>query len=140
MVIIFEIPMAAVPKARPRVTRAGITYTAAKTKRWENSVAIIARSAYGGVPLDGPLHLALDFVLPRPQRLRRKKDDPGLIPADRKPDLDNLIKSVMDGISRAGLWVDDARVVSLSAAKYYAEKDGLPRVSVSISGDDPCEE
>jgi len=124
--------MKAVAKGRPRMTKTGRVYTPKKTKSWEQSVAIVARSAYSGKPLEKPLHVTIDFVLARPKRLMRKKDDPGLIWCEKKPDIDNLIKGVLDGINNSGLWRDDALVVKLSSSKQYSEKDGLPRVEVVI--------
>jgi Holliday junction resolvase RusA-like endonuclease len=36
------------------------------------------------------------------------------------PDLDKLIRSTCDGITRGKLWVDDARVVRIEAEKQHA--------------------
>ena len=39
-----------------------------------------------------------------------------------KPDIDNLVKAVMDALTTAGWWIDDTQVWSLSTSKQYAAK------------------
>jgi Holliday junction resolvase RusA-like endonuclease len=46
-----------------------------------------------------------------------------------KPDLDNLLKAVLDAIN-AIVFADDSQVVSLLASKTYGAR---PQVSVSVS-------
>lgn len=42
----------------------------------------------------------------------------------QKPDADNLVKLVLDRITRLGLiWRDDSQVAYLTVAKYWADKD-----------------
>jgi Holliday junction resolvase RusA-like endonuclease len=41
------------------------------------------------------------------------------------PDLDKLCRAVADAITDAGLWADDAQVVSLVAAKRYSSPPGV---------------
>lgn len=36
-----------------------------------------------------------------------------------KPDIDNLLKAVLDGLTDAGIWCDDAQVVQIHAGKCY---------------------
>ena len=45
MRIEFTAPVVAVPKARPRFTRSGRTYTPAKTQAFEKQIALMARRA-----------------------------------------------------------------------------------------------
>ena len=70
------------------------------------------------------------FLLARPASLRRKKDPGGLMWAPQKPDLDNVLKSVLDGLARH--LRDDKQVVRTCVTKLYAEKDGLPRTTVRV--------
>lgn len=68
------------------------------------------------VPLDG--HLELDVVF---KMLPPPKADPNRPYPNVAPDLDKLIRSTCDGITRGRLWKDDARLVRVSAAKVHAE-------------------
>lgn len=85
---------------------------------WRQAVATAARDwqeARRGVALfDGPLALYVQFRMPRPPSIPKKRAWP-----DRKPDLDKLVRASLDSISGV-LIADDARVVSITALKSYA--------------------
>jgi len=132
--IAFIAPIVPKAKGRPRIVRRGKhaiqAATPAETRRWEASFAAIAAPFTPVPPIDEPIEVSMLFVLPRPQKLMRKADPDGLLPASGRPDVDNLVKAVMDALK--AWWADDARVVSLRARKAYAERDGGPRVEVAI--------
>lgn len=86
----------------------------AKHRAWRSAVAEAAAGKLDE-PLDGPLQLVAEFFLPRPAS--RKRD----VWADRKPDLDKIIRNTVDGLTDAGLIRDDARIVYLSASKRLAD-------------------
>lgn len=48
-----------------------------------------------------------------------------------KPDLDNVIKSVLDGMNGI-VFRDDVQVVRLTAEKFWCEGDEAPRVEVRV--------
>ena len=77
----------------------------------------VAEAAVGQVaePLDGPLQLTVEFWMPRPASRKRDRW------ADRKPDLDKLLRCTLDGLTDGGLIRDDARVVCVSASKQLAD-------------------
>jgi len=80
--------------------------------------------------------MLVTFVLPRPKRLYRKKDPSQMVKCFKKPDLDNLAKSLNDAIDRnGGYWHDDAQVQGMSMKKLYAEKLGQPRIELWIQGE-----
>lgn len=83
--------------------------------------------------LEGPVALECRFYLPRPKGLMRKKDPPGPVWHTKKPDIDNLYKAVQDALAKV-LWHDDNQVVSFGPrhGKYYAEKDGRPRLELAL--------
>jgi len=76
-------------------------------------------------PLDEPIQIDLVFELPRPATSPKRV----LYPA-KKPDLDKLVRAVLDALTGI-IYADDARVVALSATKRYAK--GAPVVKVSIA-------
>lgn len=92
----------------------GSTVGRAKHRAWRTAVA---EAAVGQVaePLDGPLHLTVEFWMPRPAS--RKRD----VWADRKPDLDKLLRCTLDGLTDGGLIRDDARVTRIVATKQLAD-------------------
>lgn len=85
---------------------------------WRQAVATAARDwveANGApAPLNGPLSLTVKFWMPKPASLPKWRYLP-----TTKPDLDKLIRSVLDSLS--GLIItDDARVVIIEACEEYA--------------------
>jgi Holliday junction resolvase RusA-like endonuclease len=42
------------------------------------------------------------------------------VPHTKKPDVDNLLKAVMDSMTVAGVWKHDALVYATEAGKWYA--------------------
>lgn len=84
-------------------------------------------------PQGVPVGLDVDFVLDRPDRLDKKKHPDGLIwHSDvKKKDLDNLLKPFKDAVNKI-LWYDDSQVCALRGRKFYREKSGEPRISISL--------
>jgi len=44
------------------------------------------------------------------------------VPHVKKPDTDNLLKAVMDSMTAAKVWEDDAQVFETHVGKYYNSK------------------
>lgn len=53
------------------------------------------------------------------------------VPHEKKPDLDNLAKSVLDALNGI-VWRDDAQVASLSMSKQIAAGDECPGVLIRV--------
>lgn len=121
-------------KASVRVySRGGRIGRVMPTASWESHAALVLAAAWGGRPtLTGPVRVDVLVVLARPARLRRRKDPAGLIPAPVRPDGSNAQKAIEDAVTKAGVWADDGQVVEWSGRKMYAERDGAPRVEVTI--------
>jgi crossover junction endodeoxyribonuclease RusA len=83
---------------------------------WREAVrAETQRVAGTGGPVRGPVRVVIVFRLPRP------KTTPAYIrhPAKR-PDLDKLVRAVLDGLVAGGAIADDSQVVMLAARKTFA--------------------
>lgn len=127
----FFVPGEPVAKGRARAfVRRGVIahYTPDKTARYENLVKLSAKNATNGAkPLEGPLSLRCTFWLPVPMSYSKKRREACLNGSERhckKPDIDNLLKSVKDGCNGVA-WVDDCQVVEVSAFKKYGETPGV---------------
>lgn len=82
------------------------------------------------------LELEIDCYFSVPSSYSKKKQNDcfaGLISHTKKPDLDNVVKAVLDGITLSGLWDDDSIVVSINATKKYTQDK--PYVAVKIKGE-----
>jgi Holliday junction resolvase RusA-like endonuclease len=90
-----------------------------KVKPWREAVKWAALEAMklDGTqrPLEGPLHIGVTFTLPKPASApKTRRSWPS-----KRPDLDKLIRSTLDGLGEAGVWIDDAQVIQISASKVY---------------------
>jgi Holliday junction resolvase RusA-like endonuclease len=103
-----------------------------KAQAYLDALAVLGQQYAPRVPFAGPIRLELTFVLQRPKMLCRKSDPRERMPHTKRPDVDNLIKGTLDGLSLAGFWVDDAQVYRCVTVKEYAEIGGDPRIIVSI--------
>lgn len=150
MEINFVIEGPPVGKARPRVTRT-VTYTPAKTARYEDLVRYTAINSFKGVfDKDEPLDVKIIAYFEIPKSLSKKRKALCLnnqeLPT-KKPDADNVGKIIMDGMNpkmrrdkrlhkmievMRGVYHDDKQVTTLLVKKRYAER---PRVEVRIKRD-----
>lgn len=139
MQIVFRVD--SVPVAQPRqrhrvIASQGRTfaqnYTPAKhpATQFKSDVRLIA-AAGTTRPLEGGLHMDVLFVMPRPKGMIWKKR---LMPREahtKKPDIDNLLKCVMDALKDL-CWRDDSQVSAVTACKVIASGDETPHVVVRI--------
>jgi crossover junction endodeoxyribonuclease RusA len=96
-----------------------VQVNSAKHKRWRNAVAFAALELVtdGWELLDEPLELSVIFYLPRPKTVQ-DREYPSVM-----PDVDKLLRAVFDSLSGV-IYVDDSRVVRVSAEKVYADARG----------------
>ena len=120
--VTFAVQGVPVAKARPRVLRSGQAYTPGKSVAYERQVQLAATLAMRGhVRLSGAVQATLRFDLPIPASWsvrKRAEAITGELAPTGKPDLDNLLKSVLDGI-RTIVIGDDAAIVDVRATKRY---------------------
>lgn len=130
--MIIEIPGKPQPKQRPRLARNGAIYTPAATQAYERLVARHAKLA-GAKPVSGPVHVEITsmFAIPKSWSKKRKAAAEGQ-PHISRPDLDNLVKSVLDGLNGVA-FADDALVHSVSCRKVWSSNCGDGKTVVRIS-------
>lgn len=122
-------------KGRPRVGKVGQharLFTPAKTLAYEGLVAHCGAAAMGSQPLiEGPVELRLLIDSQIPASWSKRKQAQALLgeilPAT-KPDVDNVVKAIGDGLNGV-VWKDDSQVTDLIVRKRYAEK---PQVRVMV--------
>ena len=128
----FTVPGTPVGKARPRVTRSGRVYTPESTAQAEQAIRQAAQQAMHGLePMEGPLVATLAFIMPIPTSWsKRHRDDAltGVMAHTSRPDLDNLIKTVLDALNGIA-YTDDKQIVRLGATKAYGTD---PKILISI--------
>ena len=89
-------------------------------KPWRAEVARVARATWvHRSPIDGPVQVLASFVLPKPKRVKR--EHPHV-----RPDVDKLLRALLDGITDAGVvWGDDAQVTRVETEKVYGVAPGV---------------
>lgn len=84
------------------------------------------------IPADCYVSVSVSAFFPIPKSYSKAKRqaciDRELRP-DKKPDIDNILKSVLDAMNRVA-YEDDKQVVELIGRKYYTESDGYLWVSI----------
>ncbi|MBR8362158.1 RusA family crossover junction endodeoxyribonuclease [Burkholderia sp. AU19243] len=135
----FVIPGTPVAKGRPKFARRGAhvtTYTPEKTERYENLVKMAARAAMrDDEPYAGPIRLIVHIGLPIPSSWSMKKQEAaaaGAIGATKKPDADNVVKALKDGMNGV-VYVDDGQVVDLWISKRYARTPGVRIEAIELN-------
>ena len=122
MNIKFIIPGPAQAKQRPRVNRStGRIYTPGATHKYEKLV----KESYGDNPCfeDQFISIKILFKFEVPKSYSKKKRAEALVGNLRptKADIDNYIKSVLDGLNKVA-FLDDRYICSIEASKIFAEE------------------
>lgn len=121
----FEIEGKPVGKGRPRFRRMGNfvqTYTPEATKEYEKLVGMRFQNS-GGAITDKPVRVEIVAFF-APPKSTRKRDKAEMLAnrilPERKPDVDNVAKIILDALNKIA-YKDDAQVVELSVKKLYSE-------------------
>lgn len=136
--IAITIPGEPVGKGRPRPRAWGGYRLPRKTRDYQDRIATIARAHWRRPPIDRgtPTHVSIVAVHARPKRLQRKKDPEERIPltagGGTYPDVDNVVKSVLDGLQDGGVLEDDCCVTSLSVTQVWAAMGEAPHCEVHV--------
>ena len=130
--MLFTIKVEPVAKARAKTVMRGgrvWSYTPSKTKAAQDEIAMLIKSQIAeSYPEHTPLILSVTFYRTRPAYV--SKSD--LVPV-RKPDLDNLIKTVSDALNGIA-FPDDAQITTLHASKRWAE-NGSGYITIELAED-----
>ena len=131
-----------IPQGRPRFTRTGHAYDPQRSQNYKQLVRFWVtqhlKKIDGWKPHENALCVDLTFFLGIPSSWSKKKRIQaiqGEIRPTKKPDTDNLCKSVIDSCNGL-LWVDDSIITDLTARKRYT--GDLARVEIEISEVHKC--
>lgn len=120
--VYFFVPGKVQGKARPRFSsKSGTVYTPGKTKSYERQIAE-AYEVQEGLCREGRVMVVIEAVFPIPKSWTRAKKAEALagkLPPG-KPDIDNILKVVLDGLNDVA-YEDDKQVVLTQCKKVYAD-------------------
>lgn len=136
MIINFKVLGKPRGKARPRFSsRSGAVYTPRETREYEKRIAM-AYKLSGGKMLDGKVQVGIlaAFKIPKswPRRKKEEAEAGKVIPG--KPDIDNILKVVLDGLNGYS-YEDDKNVTDVNCVKYYS-RDGGEGIFVRVIGEE----
>jgi len=103
-------------------------YTPKNTVQAQKEFNLLSSKHVPQQPLECPVALNITFRFPIPDSHKLT------IPGDRycpkgRHDIDNLVKMVMDAMTKAGWWSDDGQVALLRTEKLY---DHIPSIEVRV--------
>lgn len=120
-----------VPQGSLRSSGRGVLFYSndKELKPWRRSIATAARESYNGeFGIDLPVYVRAKFLFDQ-----LKKPKPYKTSA---PDLDKLVRALLDGITDSGIYCDDSRVVGIHTTKEYVATGEASGVFVQLSAAD----
>ena len=135
MTIRFTVPGEPKGKARPRVftNKAGRSQaiTPQDTLSYENLVRWVFTNTMESKKLQGEIEAKIVAMYPIPKSMTKKNRqliDEGKLLPNKKPDLDNVAKIILDSLNKIA-FDDDSQVIRLIVEKHFSDK---PRVEVTL--------
>ena len=129
--VTFEVPGDPHGKGRPKFARRGNfvqTYTDKKTASYEDLVRFHANIAMVDLaPIEGAVAVYIYIKLAVPKSYSKKRTEAclsGLERPTKKPDWDNVAKSICDAMNGI-VYMDDTQIVDAHVTKVYAANAGV---------------
>lgn len=126
----FEIPGKVQAKQRHRMTKTGHSYTPKETVEYENWVRLCFQQVKCKM-LEGELEAEIVAFMQIPKSASKAKKERMLNGEERpnkRPDLDNIAKSILDSLNGLA-YKDDSQIVKMTVEKFWSDN---PRVCVAI--------
>lgn len=131
----FTIPIIPTAQMRPRARRMGkhaSIHKAPQQERNEEQIMGLLARYRPRQPFLFPVEVVINAYLPIPRSWSGKRKhaaaDSQILPTTT-PDLDNLIKNILDCMTVLSFWRDDSQVVKIMATKSYSNN---PRWEIKI--------
>lgn len=131
------------PQGSKSIIRGRLVETSKKLPAWRQAVTDAAtynRSMrINQAALDGPLRVNLVLYMPRPRKHYRTGKHSTDLRADAPiwctttPDADKCTRAVLDALTDAGIWHDDAQVAQLDVRQYYAPTPAFTGAVITIT-------
>lgn len=108
-----------------------VTSANKKLKPWRKAVTqaameAVKREQFRPFTKHEPVYCTMVFYLPRPKSVKRDYHTV-------KPDLDKLIRAILDSLTGV-VFVDDSQVVGINSVKFYRYVAGVECVNIVVSG------
>lgn len=128
----FTVPGTAAPQGSKRHVGHGRMIESSKAVGpWRERVALVAHQTMRDPGphelITGPVTVAINFVLHRPVSTPKRRTPPAV----KKPDLDKLVRAILDAITGIVI-ADDSQVINLVASKELAQLGEAPHARISV--------
>lgn len=127
MIYEFEVPSKIIGKGRPRLnTYTGAVYTPTRTKDYETLIEqyfIMKYPRYKTIEGRAKVCIKAYFEIPKSVNKTQKVNMlQNTISPTKKPDIDNIVKAVLDAMNKFA-FKDDTQIVKLEVEKLYTEQE-----------------
>ena len=113
---LFIIPITPKPASRPRFSRQGRVYTDPAYRTWLQSFTALMKDLWDQEPLDHVQHIEIQISGP-----------------SKRGDIDNHVKSILDGLQYANvLRSDNLKVVDSISASFFSSDKSEPFIMIKI--------
>lgn len=123
----FEVPSKIIGKGRPRLNSyTGIVYTPTRTKDYETLIEqyfLMKYPQYKAIEGRAKVTIQAFFEIPKSTTKKQKEGmlDNTISPT-KKPDIDNIVKVVLDAMNKFA-FKDDTQIVKLEVEKLYSSSE-----------------
>ena len=115
---------------RAFITKSGrpiITHSNRNMKEWRQRIATEGQAKRPPQwDMESAILMNIDFFMPRPKSLPKKVEEDV-----KRPDLDKLVRAVLDSLTSI-FYNDDSQVVGIFASKKYAGKNVAPGCEIRL--------
>lgn len=127
MIYEFEVPSKIIGKGRPRLnTYTGIVYTPTKTKDYETLIEqyfVMKYPRYKTIEGRAKVSIKAFFEIPKSTtKVQKAGMMENKISPVKKPDIDNIVKVVLDSMNKFA-FKDDTQIVKLEVEKIYTSDE-----------------
>ena len=127
MIYEFEVPAKIIGKGRPRLNAyTGTVYTPTKTKDYETLIEqyfLMKYPNYKTIQGRALVKIQAYFEIPKStNKMQRNSMLENVISPTKKPDIDNIVKVVLDAMNKFA-FKDDTQIVKLEVEKLYSTSE-----------------
>lgn len=129
MVYEFEVPAKIIGKGRPRINSyTGHVYTPTKTKDYESLIEqyfLLKYPRYQTIEGRAKVTIVAYFEVPKAvNKAQREQMLANTISPTKKPDIDNIVKIVLDSMNKLA-FRDDTQITKIEVEKNYSDEEKL---------------
>lgn len=105
-----------------------------KSSSYRKAIKAAVKEQCPDIIIEGHCEMDVEFAMKMTSRNRKMLHGQ---PHLRRPDIDNMLKTTLDGLVDAGLMTDDSIVASLNARKRWCRAEEMPTTYINIEYENP---